>query len=193
MSPAPRDVSELYEQYHHYITSCIHRLGGRYLTRDDIDDLQQQIFLRVLTNKSIERYDAERGAFTTYLFWIVRSAIDAAFQHRRLDHLWDAYPNPDRVSEEPSPERQWLLDDVLDRFETTLTNMPRRSRRGPALLPDGRRRTCNTGLIFRLRVEGYTASEISKLLDMKIGVVFWHLQRIRDAARRRMLPMLRAA
>jgi hypothetical protein len=51
---SPRTIPELIEQYDRFITGCIFRISKGHVRPDDVEDLRQQILLRVHERKYLK-------------------------------------------------------------------------------------------------------------------------------------------
>ncbi|VGO18534.1 RNA polymerase sigma factor [Pontiella sulfatireligans] len=77
----------LVEHYKRFIYYVLHGLNAN---PSDIDDLTQQVLVRVLN--SLKRYDKSRGSFRTWLITIIRNTAVSQYQknaseQRRIDRL----------------------------------------------------------------------------------------------------------
>jgi RNA polymerase sigma-70 factor (ECF subfamily) len=94
----------LYARHRRLVYRFARALTG---SSDAAQDITQEVFVRLLVDVA-GRYDAERGAFTTYLYGIVRNlSRDRIRRHTRLLSI-DAVP--DLVAEQDEPHRR--LQDV---------------------------------------------------------------------------------
>ena len=77
----PHDLDELDANLGRYITTCLYRVARGHIDGDALDELKQDVLVRILDKQCLDRYDPARGKFTTYLFWITRSVAVNAFEH----------------------------------------------------------------------------------------------------------------
>lgn len=196
----PRTIPELIDQYDRFITGCIFRISKGHVRPDDVEDLRQQILLRVHERKYLKHYDPSKGAFNTYLYWLVRSVVVNQFEANERNPLNLALPviesAPTDEVERPgalvleswrdavddSFERIALAKDLADRFEVHLGRL--RPWGEAITLPSGVKERRSLALVFRLLRQSLEVKEIAGALRCSSGSVFGYLKRIRLEARK---------
>jgi len=198
---APQTIPELIDQYDRFITGCIYRISKGHVRPDDMDDLRQQILLRVHERKYLAKYDASKGAFNTYLYWLIRSVVVNQFEANERNPLNTAIPvmetAPDmepgetvgalvletfKDAVDDSFERIAQAKDLADRFEAHLGKQ--KAWGAPLTLPDGTTARRSLALVFALLRQSLEVKEIAVLLKCSPGSVFGYLKRIRLEARK---------
>ena len=89
---SPRTIPELIDQYDRFITGCIFKISKGHVRPDDIEDLRQQILLRVHERKYLKKYNPSKGSFNTYLYWLIRSVVVNQFESNERNPLNTAIP-----------------------------------------------------------------------------------------------------
>lgn len=132
--------------------------GARVRGGADIEDLVQEVFLRLARRSEAEPIESLEG----YVFVIANSVLADAFRHdsRRIprggssDHL---APTPDHRS----PERIYLAREEIDLVERGLLELPERTR-----------------FVFVLnRYEELTYAQIARRLGVSVSAVEKHMMR----------------
>ncbi len=196
---APRTIPELIEQYDRFITGSIFRISKGHVRPDDVEDLRQQILLRIHERKYLKHYNPSKGSFNTYLYWLIRSVVVNQFQSNERNPLNTAIPVVERSafegetpgalvlesyrdSVDDSFERIAQAKDLADRFERHLSTF---RPWGPAItLPNGAKERRSLALVFRLLRQSMEVKEVAEALRCSPGSVFGYLKRIRLEARK---------
>lgn len=196
---SPRTVDELVAQYDRFITGCIFKVSRGHVRPDDVEDLRQQILLRVHERKYLKNYDPKKGSFNSYLYWLIRSVVVNQFEanvRNPLNTAMGVIESSDNVEEtqegylvleayrdavDDGFERQAMARDLADRFESHLATVSRPW--GPAItLPDGTRTRRSLALVFKLLRQTLEVRDVAKALDVSPQSVFGYLKRIRVEA-----------
>ncbi len=195
----PRTIAELIDQYDRFITGSIFRISKGHVRPDDMEDLRQQILLRIHERNYLKKYNPSKGAFTTYLYWLIRSVVVNQFQSNERNPLNTAIPVVEtsafegetpgalvlesfRDAVDDSFERIAQAKDLADRFEAHLSGF---RPWGPAIaLPDGSMARRSLALVFRLMRQSLEAKEIAAALRCSPSSVFGYFKLIRLEARK---------
>lgn len=201
---APRTITELIDQYDRFITGCIFKISKGHVRPDDIEDLRQQILLRVHERKYLKKYNPAKGSFNTYLYWLIRSVVVNQFESNERNPLnmalsvIEAGPGGEQTDDDYVPgalvleaytdavdnsfERIACAKDLADRFELHLQTV--RAWGAPVALPDGTTARRSLALVFKLLRQSQEVKDIAALLKCSPGSVFGYLKRIRLEARK---------
>ena len=76
---------ELVQRYHRRIYSICYRFAG---ASDDAQDLTQEVFIKMY--RTLDSYDAERGAFTTWITTMTRNLLVDHFRKTKQDRVTDS-------------------------------------------------------------------------------------------------------
>lgn len=87
MNAAPRTIEELVEQYDEFISGSIYKVSRGRVRPEDKADLKQAVYARVLETDALAKYDPAKGAFSTYLYWILRSVVVNQFARNARNPL----------------------------------------------------------------------------------------------------------
>jgi len=196
---SPRTMDELIAQYDRFITGCIFKVSRGHVRPDDVEDLRQQILLRVHERKYLKSYDPKKGSFNSYLYWLIRSVVVNQFESNVRNPLntamgvvessFDSEDVPDgylvleafRDAVDDGFERQAMARDLANRFEAHLVHVSRPW--GPPItLPDGTRTRRSLALVFQLLRQTLEVRDVAKVLDVSPQSVFGYLKRIRVEA-----------
>lgn len=197
----PATFEEFYDEYDGYIESAIRKISRGYVRPDDVEDLKQAIYFRIVEkdylNLSRTRIEERgEGSFTTYLFALIRSVLSNGFDKNTRNPLnmaigvIESAPDgemetgalvletyADLVDEQgfgPEAERT----DYLDRFEEFITS--RSEPWGPQIqFPDGSSHQKSLALVFRLLRRDWQPPEIAKVLGVTNGSVFGYIKKIK--------------
>lgn len=108
----------LYARHRRLVYRFARALTG---SSDAAQDITQEVFVRLLVDVA-GRYDAERGAFTTYLYGVVRNlSRDRIRRHIRLLSI-DAVP--DSVTEHDGPHNRLLEAETAMEVRRALKSLP---------------------------------------------------------------------
>lgn len=98
----------------------------------EAEDVTQEVFIRLWQRPLA--FDAQRGAFTTWLFQVTRNA---ALNHRERvrgrESAWDD-DQPEPADESPGPEDACALAQDEARFHAAVSQLPERQRAALALV-----------------------------------------------------------
>lgn len=183
----PESVEELHARYDRLIAWEINRATRRRLQPEEVDDLRQQVYLRVVNYNFLDRcrvyYASHEGRFSNSLLQLVRNLTNSELSSRTRNPLFlsQSAPLPQREDgEEP---------DVLagipycDRHEEALLARDALQRLGRRL--DRPRQTVRTSAILREALTtGLRSVEIAQSLKTRPGTVRSHLHDVRREAAR---------
>jgi RNA polymerase sigma-70 factor (ECF subfamily) len=161
-------------RYNRPVTKYIYRMVGDYETALD---LTQEVFLKVYT--ALDRYD-ERYKFSTWLFKIASNhTIDYLRKQNgntfSLDEVnGESDRNPfEAVSDEPSPERQAILNQRRTVMESIIAGLPLLYRQ----------------VIVLRHVAELEYEEIAEVSGLPLGTVKNRLFRAREAIRKKLVKL----
>jgi RNA polymerase sigma factor (sigma-70 family) len=171
----PDTMDDCVQQYSPFIRWAIRRVCRGRVRADDMPDYLQMVFLRLLEKSCLARAaelirERGAGAFTTYLYLVVRSVMVNEIRRNAKDPLFLAcrFESRERFEERRDPDTAYpdqapeaMVRDttfetrvhqriLLDRFAVTIL----RTQRGAQLA-----RT------LQLVYEGYTTAEIMEVAD----------------------------
>lgn len=84
---APATFDDFVKQYDHFITVTIYRVSRGAVRSSELEDLKQAVYTRVIEKDYLSGYSAERGSFSTYLFWLIRSVVVNQFDRNTRNPL----------------------------------------------------------------------------------------------------------
>ena len=96
---------EIVQRYHRRIYSICYRFAG---TSDDAQDLTQEVFIKMY--RTLDSYDAERGAFTTWITTMTRNLLVDHFRKTKQDRVTDSLDTVASEHEDAMP----LSDKIPD-------------------------------------------------------------------------------
>src|SRR5215475_359024 len=96
---------EIVQRYHRRIYSICYRFAG---TSDDAQDLTQEVFIKMY--RTLESYDAEKGAFTTWITTMTRNLLVDHFRKTKQDRITDSLDSTASEHEDAMP----LSDKIQD-------------------------------------------------------------------------------
>lgn len=80
----PVSFEALVHEYDYYIEATLQRFARGRIRPDDMPDLKQAVYLRLLEHQVLDRYDPSKGAFQTLLFFVVQSvAVNTFYRDQR--------------------------------------------------------------------------------------------------------------
>lgn len=119
---AARADPEAFEDlYRRYLVRVYAYLRARTDTREDADDLTQEVFERALA--ALPRYREQGNPFGAWLFRIARNVATDFHRHRRATVAWDLLPEALRISGAPGPEAEVLRRESADRLRGLMTGL----------------------------------------------------------------------
>jgi RNA polymerase sigma factor (sigma-70 family) len=171
--PAPKTIEELIASYSDYITASIKKVTRGHVREDDLDDVRQQIFLRVFTSGYLDKFDASRASFTTYLYTLIHSVVCNWIEHNSRRALTHSVPFAD--AEDADGCHALALDTLQsdDRFEERLHATLTLDTIQSGLAPQD-------ATIFGLLREQATSREIGSTLGISIDAASNLVRRIRQ-------------
>jgi RNA polymerase sigma-70 factor, ECF subfamily len=96
---------EIVQRYHRRIYNICYRFAG---SSDDAQDLTQEVFIRMY--RTLNSYDAERGAFMTWVTTLTRNLLVDHFRKTKNDRLTDSLD----ASASSEPDAMPLSDRIPD-------------------------------------------------------------------------------
>jgi RNA polymerase sigma-70 factor (ECF subfamily) len=143
----------IYNHYKDYVYTLIYRTVGN---REDAEDLQQEVFLKIFQNIKNFRF---KSSFTTYIFQIVHNlCIDNVYRKKRI------------FKRDISEIKNDFKIDLKGDIEKVLNSI------------EPKYRMC---VILR-DIEGFSYKEISKILKISEGTVKSRINRGREKLRKKL-------
>jgi DNA-directed RNA polymerase specialized sigma24 family protein len=203
MSPVrevPKTFDEFYQDYDSYIESAIRKISGGYVRVDDLEDLKQAIYARIVEKDYLELSrtrirERNEGSFTTYLFALIRSVLVNRFDKNTRNPLNMAIGVIETAPEGKEEVAALVLEtyaelvdedfesaierkDYLNRFEAFIGQQSEPW--GPQIqFPDGSSHRKSLQLVFRLLRQDWQPPEIAKVLHVTNGSVFGYIKKIK--------------
>lgn len=84
---APATFDEFVKQYDHFITVTIYRVSRGSVRSAELEDLKQAVYTRAVEKDYLAGYSPEKGSFSTYLFWLIRSVVVNQFDKNTRNPL----------------------------------------------------------------------------------------------------------
>lgn len=171
----PDTLEDLVSGYDRFILWAIQRFTPRVLVEEDIQDLRQMVYLRIVEKDFLGRcrlyYATHDGRFVTSLSALVRNVLYSFWKHRRTDVLMDTR-HVDDYQTLPDPfhfEGSIVAADELDKLAGRLQS---------------RRRVIPISEVFEAAlVVGPSPLDIAQHLNMNSSTVRSHMAAARRAVR----------
>jgi RNA polymerase sigma-70 factor, ECF subfamily len=96
---------EIVQRYHRRIYNICYRFTG---SGTDADDLTQEVFIKMY--RTLNSYDAERGAFMTWVTTVTRNLLVDHFRKSRQERLTDSLDTPASAQEDVMPLSERIPD-----------------------------------------------------------------------------------
>jgi len=96
---------EIVQRYHRRIYNICYRFTG---SGTDADDLTQEVFIKMY--RTLNTYDAERGALMTWVTTITRNLLVDHFRKSRQERLTDSLDTPASEQEDAMPLSERIPD-----------------------------------------------------------------------------------
>jgi len=96
---------EIVQRYHRRIYNICYRFTG---SGTDADDLTQEVFIKMY--RTLNTYDAERGAFMTWVTTVTRNLLVDHFRKSRQERLTDSLDTPASEQEDVMPLSERIPD-----------------------------------------------------------------------------------
>ena len=96
---------EIVQRYHRRIYNICYRFTG---SGTDADDLTQEVFIKMY--RTLNTYDAERGAFMTWVTTVTRNLLVDHFRKSRQERLTDSLDTPASEQEDAMPLSERIPD-----------------------------------------------------------------------------------
>ena len=96
---------EIVQKYHRRIYNICYRFAG---SGDDAQDLTQEVFIKMY--RTLNSYDAERGAFMTWVTTMTRNLLVDHFRKTRQDRLTDSLDATASEHEDAMPLSERIPD-----------------------------------------------------------------------------------
>jgi DNA-directed RNA polymerase specialized sigma24 family protein len=196
----PASFDAFYNEYDEYVESAIRKISRGYVRPDDVEDLKQQIYFRIvekdyLTLAAKRIQERGEGSFTTYLFALIRSVLSNRFDKNTRNPLNMAIGVIETAPEgreetaalvletyqdmvEEGFEDQMVISDYLDAFENFIGQMSEPW--GPPIqFPDGSSHRKSLQLVYRLLRQDWLPPEIAKVLHVTNGSVFGYVKKLK--------------
>jgi DNA-directed RNA polymerase specialized sigma24 family protein len=199
----PESFDDFYRQYDEYIESAIRKISRGYVRPDDLEDLRQQIYFRIVESDYLNRsrrliQERGEGSFTTYLFALIRSVLSNRFDKNTRNPLNMAIGVIESAPEDGLETAALVLEtysefveedfgrafenkDYLDRFENYVSSVSEPW--GPPIqFEDGSSHRKSLLLVFQLMRKNWEPPEIAKALHVTPGSVFGYIKKIKGLA-----------
>lgn len=152
--------------------SALHRWFLRRTNDPDrTDDLIQELYVKLLTGRALDGYDADR-AFRPWLWRVVHNYwIDHLRRHQPDGPL----PRQEGPSDDPGPLEEVIARELHARLEPILLSLPSRQQQ-----------------VFQLAVQGHEADHIARELAIPRAAVYRNLFQARRAIEQALGPEDRA-
>lgn len=102
----PNALERFAEQYRAPVLSFVRSRGFR---GPDAEDLCQEVFVRVLAGRVLERADARRGRFRSLLHSVTTHVIQDRLRRRRDEPALEREPSDPGPDRDPEFDRAWIL------------------------------------------------------------------------------------
>ncbi len=99
---------EIVQRYHRRIYNICYRFAG---SSDDAQDLTQEVFIKMY--RTLGSYDAERGAFMTWVTTITRNLLVDHFRKSKQDRMTDSIDSVSSEHEDAMPLSDKIEDKAL--------------------------------------------------------------------------------
>jgi len=99
---------EIVQRYHRRIYNICYRFAA---TSDDAQDLTQEVFIKMY--RTLESYDADRGAFTTWITTMTRNLLVDHFRKTKQDRVTDSLDTVASEHEDAMPLSEKIQDTAL--------------------------------------------------------------------------------
>jgi RNA polymerase sigma-70 factor (ECF subfamily) len=96
---------EIVQQYHRRIYNICYRFTG---STDDAEDLTQEVFIKMY--KTLNTYEAQRGAFMTWVTTVTRNLLVDHFRKTKHDRATDSLDTPASEHEDALPLSEQIQD-----------------------------------------------------------------------------------
>jgi len=96
---------EIVQRYHRRIYNICYRFAG---SGSDAEDLTQEVFIKMY--KTLSSYDADRGAFMTWVTTITRNLLVDHFRRTKLERVTDSLDTTSSDHEDAMPLSEQLPD-----------------------------------------------------------------------------------
>src|SRR5271169_4466956 len=96
---------EIVQRYNRRIYNLCYRFAG---SGDDAQDLTQEVFIRMY--RTLKSYDADRGAFVTWITSMTRNLLVDHFRKSRQDRMTDSLDTVSAEHEDAMPLGEQIPD-----------------------------------------------------------------------------------
>ena len=96
---------EIVQRYHRRIYNICYRFAG---SADDAQDLAQEVFIKMY--RTLSSFDAERGAFMTWMTTLTRNLLVDHFRKTKHDRLTDSLDTTSSEHEDAMPLSEQIPD-----------------------------------------------------------------------------------
>lgn len=151
--------------YKNFIYHTLHRMG---MNSADFDDLVQDILIKLW--KKLKTYDDEKGQFRTWLYTVIRNAVYTYFDSikRQRELLEIERHSAEALRSQSDSDLEKLIDEEWTKYLTSYAF--------------DRVRSFFTGKaieVFSLSLDGYSAEEIAKRMNLKRDTVYTLRNRVK--------------
>ena len=154
------DFAKLVERHQSMVFRTLARLTG---ARDGLEDLAQEVFLRLFRAMPHFRKEAQ---VSTFLYRIIVNVVNDEFRRRQQSRLGSPIEDEAHALEHPAPDPAQLLErnQVQEAVDAALSRLNPRDR----------------GILTLHYQEGRSYEEIAAILAVPIGTLKTHLYRARE-------------
>ena len=157
----PDDFADLVREHQGLVFRTLTRLVGR----DDVEDLAQEVFLRL--HRALPQF-GQRSRLSTYLYRIVVNVAQDAWTRRR---------RPDHAASSLTPPAEGWEERLVDRSPSPLALIERRELLAAVDAALGGLSAPERAALVLFHQEERSYDEIAAVLDLPVGTVRTHLHR----------------
>ncbi len=171
----PTDESfQAWRQFYKQCDPLIRRFVRIYVrTANDLDDCTQEVWVRLIMHLKTFDYDASRGAFSSWLYKVVRSVTANYFRHDYRNNDGDSRSIMSRVSTDSHSDPSNLMEamDSQHRAEEMLITIRRNVSRP------------NYELLYMRWVQQRSVEDVANALDISRQQVWYREHRVKKKLR----------
>lgn len=197
--PIPKTIDEFIQYYDGWIDGAIEKISRSRIRRgsDEAMDVKQQVYVRLIQQKHIEKYDATKGSFSHHVYRVVLHVLSNMWDKNTRTPTAHAMPVVETATTDPelqgalvletfqsmmdeSLERRAVTGQLLDKFESYLEEQSK---------PWGSEVETSCGvqqkslaLVFKLMRMGLEQKEIAVELRVTNSSVFSYIAKIKAFA-----------
>ncbi len=155
-----KPITDLWQEYRSHLRNYI---AKRVHEREAVDDILQEIFLKVNANlHAVKSHDSIPA-------WLFRIAANAIVDHYRSHKQWEALPDEDQLAA-PEPERDYVAE-LATCLHPLIADLPE---------------TYRSALVLS-EIEGLPQKEVASRLGITLSGANSRVQRGREKLRQRVL------